>query len=611
MTTELGELRRGQVITTFGPGAIVDFRAPGKDGGPVSVVAAGLDQWDRAAPDAMLGASNEQSISEPRLQRLLKVKRFRLPPVVLRGDNGRYESADRLVGVRFPTWLFCADCHRLRRASAWGKPRSPWDPSRICTDCTRTRDAVVHALPARFVTICERGHLDEFPWDMWVQHRASCTKGGDLKLVGTGSGMRGLVLSCRGCGASRTMDGCFSPDALKHSPCRGQRPWLGDSEECGVTMRTVYRGASNVHFPVIVSALDVPPWSEDVFKKVPIVDWERIENQYTTDEERLQYISMTSLHTLVGLSSAEDLLAEVKARLSLLEGTTADSIRPDEHRAFLKGSASLKNRSFRVEDRPIASELTTYFSRIQSVTRLREVRVMRSFTRLVPPADWQDRPGASFARISREPREWLPAAEVNGEGIFLELEQKSLEQWENRECTKARAKLIRDAFEEDWRRRYGKDEPISLEVSPRFLLLHSLSHVLMRQLALESGYSSSSTRERLYVSTNEYGMCGLLLYTASSDADGTLGGLSRQAHPSRMLSLIVGGIRATEWCSNDPLCIQNVQSESEVMNGAACHSCLMSPETSCEQYNRLLDRWMLIGEPADRGVGFFSALLSL
>jgi hypothetical protein len=106
-------------------------------------------------------------------------------------------------------------------------------------------------------------------------------------------------------------------------------------------------------------------------------------------------------------------------------------------------------------------------------------------------------------------------------------------------------------------------------------------------------------------------MAGLLLYTATSDADGTMGGLSRQAEASRLLNLVMNGIRSMEWCSNDPLCIQSVQSTSEMTNGAACHACMMAPETSCERFNRLLDRWMLVGDPDDRAHGFFAPLLEL
>jgi len=376
-------------------------------------------------------------------------------------------------------------------------------------------------------------------------------------------------------------------------------------------MRTVYRGASNVHFPVLVSALDIPPWSDEIQKKIPPLDWHRLEHEYTTDEKRLQYIEIIGLHRTVGVDTAEALLAEIKTRLATLDATTADTIRPDEHRAFMKGGTGVGDREFKVEERDVPVELAPYIGRAQSATRLREVRAMCSFTRVTPPADWRERPGAHFAPIARRRKEWLPAAEISGEGVFLELRAEAVRDWESKPEVLARAESLRQAYEDDWHGRYGKDEPCPMCLSARFLLVHAFAHVLMRQLAVGSGYSSSSIRERLYVAADDYEMCGLLLYTASSDADGTLGGLSRQARPEHLLPLVVDGIRSMEWCSNDPLCIQDVQSESERTNGAACHACMMAPETGCEHFNRLLDRWMLVGAPGARHLGFFSSLLEL
>jgi hypothetical protein len=361
---------------------------------------------------------------------------------------------------------------------------------------------------------------------------------------------------------------------------------------------------------VLVSALDIPPWSEELQKKITALDWHRLQNK-KTDEERLAYIKEAEIHKALGFEDPGELLKEVNARLGLLEKTSPDSIRPDEHRAFIKGGTGKKDRAFKVEEREIPAELTPFLSRCMSATRLREVRAMKSFTRLVPSADWQDRPGVKFAAISREYRSWLPAAEVNGEGIFLELKSDAVKTWETKPEVIERTRLLRTAFELDWTNRYGKDEPCVLKVTGRYLLVHALSHVLMRQMAIDSGYSSSSIRERLYVSDEDYEMCGLLLYTASSDADGTLGGLSRLAFPDRLLSLVVNGIGSMEWCSNDPLCIQNIQSESEMTNGAACHACMMAPETGCERFNRLLDRWTLVGSLDNRASGFFSSLLEL
>ena len=272
MRNELGDVRRSQIITTHGPGAIIDFRAGGYGGAGISAVAAGLEEWDRWAPPPGLG--HPQTVYEPRLQKQLDVDGFRLPPVAPQVAPGVYRNnAGKLVGVRFPRWLQCPQCHIIRQSRYWTE--DPGDPALYCADCTEEAGGRnrVHVVPVRFIVVCERGHLDEFPWEWWVKHDEKCPLPGcrkDLKLEGSATaGLVGLILSCLGCGASRSMDGCFGPDAIP-GQCHGRRPWLGaDADEpCAADPRVVQRGASNIYFSAIESALDIPPWSDELQKKI-------------------------------------------------------------------------------------------------------------------------------------------------------------------------------------------------------------------------------------------------------------------------------------------------------------------------------------------------------
>lgn len=613
MALEIGEIRRSQVITTFGPGAIVDMRAQAKGGGPVSIVVAGIDEWDRSAQTGGKGIENAQVINEPRLQKLLNVKGFRLPPVVAKDEDGRYETSDRLVGVRFPTWLQCPSCHAIKRVKNWDRPpQATWDCSCFCAQCSDVKGDRIHVIPVRFIVICENGCLEDFPWDLWVGHKDGCQQRGHLVLRGTGAGMKGLMLSCPKCKAEQTMDGCFGQDALKkYGNCRGRRPWLGDEITCDRVPRTVYRGASNVHFPVLVSALDIPPWSDEIQHGIPPLDWQRLK-ECDGIEDRAKYIDVTKLHKRFNMTPL-DLAKEVTRRLKMLEDTNDDTIRPDEYRAFLNPQAG-SEREFRVEAQTVPPELAQYFQKILAVTRLREVRALRAFTRVVPPADWRDRgQQGRFAAISREKLDWLPATEIKGEGIFLEFNRPTLQAWETRDGSESspvvRAKQVDQGYRQEWSNRFP-GEPVPRTITPRLLLAHSFAHALMRQLAIESGYSESSLRERLYVALDAASdMAGVLIYTATPDADGTLGGLSRQASPDRILPMVVGAVRSMEWCSSDPLCIDGAMAFSDSQSKAACHSCMLGSETSCEEFNRLLDRATLVGTPSDRNAGFFSALL--
>jgi hypothetical protein len=132
----------------------------------------------------------------------------------------------------------------------------------------------------------------------------------------------------------------------------------------------------------------------------------------------------------------------------------------------------------------------------------------------------------------------------------------------------------------------------------------------MRQLTLDCGYSSTALRERLYVETGNSPMAGLLVYTATTDDDGTLGGLQREGDPVRIERTIRAAIGAQAWCSSDPLCIESMLTGEDGLSLAACHSCVLSPETSCEEFNRFLDRAMLVGIPSSAATGYFADMVA-
>ena len=219
-------------------------------------------------------------------------------------------------------------------------------------------------------------------------------------------------------------------------------------------------------------------------------------------------------------------------------------------------------------------------------------------------AGLDDAGDANVASLSISALEWLPAVEIRGEGIFLGLDTEAVRKWEQQEAVRQRAKDMDDAWEREWLERH--EQPPTWRITGQFVLIHTFAHALMRQLTLECGYSSSALRERLYARPAENEMAGLLIYTATSDADGTLGGLQRQGHASRLERTIFGALRAMEWCSSDPLCIHGMISGGDGLSKSACHACVLAPETACEHFNRFLDRAMLVGLPDNPEVGFFS-----
>jgi len=587
---DIGELRRSAPASTFGPGAIVDFR----DGDAlVSAVVTGLEEWDRNFPPA--GMANPQSVREERLERRLLKSGFRLPPVI---ENERERG--RLVAVRFPKWLQCPRCDTIASSDdpQWG--RDEGKSGLWCTHCTSGRHNV-WTVPVRFVVACEDGHLNDFPWHWWVGHKEDCENHkGPLKLKTRAAGLAGLVLSCGECDASKTMEDAFAEHSVRGFTCAGKRPWLPVVDErCARPIRVMQRGATNLYYPVDRSALSIPPWSSGLVEALGVF-WSPITN-ITDANQRKVFIE----NSAVALKEAMDQLGldlsglcqAVESHIILGAADVDEDLRPEEYRQFVFGT-NLPDQHFECRREEVPIRLQRWFSTLARVPRLREVRALTGFTRIHEPGSRGDQ---TVAQISAQSLSWLPAVEVRGEGIFLALEQDTLSEWENSSSVRDRSEYL----EETWA---SGGEP-GQQPDSRFLLIHTLAHALMCQLTLECGYSSAALRERLYVSSGSDGMAGLLIYTSASDADGTLGGLQRQGLPHAFERTLVAGIKAMEWCSSDPLCIEGILATAEDESGAVCHACAMAPETSCEKFNRRLDRATLVGTPAHADIGFFRDLI--
>jgi len=603
---ELGKVRRSMVLMNYGPGAIIDFRA-GRRGAPVSIVAAGLEEWDSRA--SAKGLAHPQTIYEPRLQKKLSVDGFRLPPVV--PDDERDDHNDVLVGARFPVWLQCPSCNTLNEARQWAS--DPGDPARYCANCSagRAADQRVHAVPVRFVTACQHGHLDDFPWHYWVQHRDGCGHRGELRLESKGAGLGGLVLSCPACGQSRSMERIFKADALAALRCRGRRPWLaGADEACELKPVVLQRGASNLYFPQVVSALDIPPWSDHV-QKVLGQYWQPILNIENTGQ-RADFLR--TIWTLLAIEdmTLDELIATVEHRIRAINEPERQNLRWDEYQQFC-ASTGAYDREFEIRESEVPEILGELVSRLVRAVRLREVRSITSFTRIEPPggriAVNDGRPEIRPAMLSMNRKNWLPAIEVRGEGIFVELSPDQIRSWEQRDAVMNRVRKLVPTLRASNALALPESDEIDESLAARFMMIHTLAHILMKQLSLECGYSSASLRERLFVGKAPHDMCAVLIYTASSDSDGTLGGLQRQGESARFTDLFVQAIRGSEWCSSDPLCIEGVSAATEATSLAACHSCVLAPETSCEEYNRFLDRGLVVGTPDEPDLGYFRSLL--
>ena len=618
-----GTVSRSQLVGVFGVGSLYDLRIYSSSGQWVtSVTIGGLDYWN---PDEMT------VIRERALEHALQTDHFIQPlPSEERSSRG-INTAGAVPTFRFPLWLVCSECARLGRIDREfrvrnGKPQ--------CADSSCRGNGV----PVRLVATCfdpnladattdmHPGHLEDFPWHWWAHSRAAVTLCNPdrptLRLSGRGesAGLSGLRVECldpkcRTESVGRTLEGVFSKDAFARQPCSGGRPWLKDHEQCGRGIRALMRGASNVYFPVVASAISIPPNSTACLNEVGRI-WRRTIRPHLAPDgsdsaERFvtpaknaspvlrkftdqQVLEAISLH-LRGPNDGSEDLPKTEEEQRAIERTAIVEGRSDEDAwgASIFQADPVPREELLAADKDAAR----FIDRVVLINRLREVRVLRGFQRLARGIT-KDSYSSECAPVSRARKKWLPAVEVHGEGIYVELDPAAVIHWAASELVKARYALFRRHL----------PGPLK-DVSPEFVLIHTLAHLLIVQLSLDCGYSSASLRERLYVREGSEGTpwYGLMIFTATASSDGTLGGLVRQGRPDLLLKTLRTALENAEWCSSDPLCIESEGQGMDAMNLAACHSCCVISETSCEHRNLLLDRALVVGTPDDPGVGFFRA----
>ena len=581
---KVGKLRPSQVVTQHGPGAVVDLPE-------LSVIVAGINHWNVSADDRVL---------EPRLERFLKKRALYRPPQPAQGKSRGLPS------FIFPEWLVCPRCRKLAPYTDFTMQKW-WGGAEFKCISDEKSHGASHpvAFPARFMVACPNGHLDDFPWWSWVHDgNTPCT--GPLELIDDGrTGVTSdLRVKCSKCNASQSLGRAFEPGA--HGSCSGRRPWIGpkDYEACDQQAKTILRGASNAYFSIIASALSIPPWSDPI--QIEITPYREVIG-HAEDLEKLKLgveHSFYKLGDLLDRYSIEEIWKAFRA-----ETEAEEDLRRKEWEAFRHPEASHdKKTEFEIHNRVVPSRYQGPIARVIAASRLREVRALRGFTRIESQAELGEVTDieelkVAVAKLGLKENDWLPGIDLRGEGVFLELDEATLAGWEAKEAVVAGGKVLEGRYA-SWRNERGDGErPFP---GMRYVLLHTLAHVLIRQLSLDCGYSSSSLRERIYCAGPEDPMSGILIYTATSDSDGSLGGLVDQAVPDRLGPILMDGLRNAAFCAQDPLCGLAEMGGAAHLNGAACHSCLLLAETSCEYGNRLLDRSVLVETLGSRGLEFLT-----
>ncbi len=595
-------VRSSQLFGPWGVGAIIPF--PNDE----SLMIAGLDRWRYRKEESFV-------VNDDRLRRRLGVSELRLPP------DFRLRSSDRenfnlsVPAVRFPTWLYCPYCGTMKKTTYYASVSYcegyPWKKGRTCNPKANFKRTLI---PERFVVLCTEGHIDGFPVAEWVHYGSGKSYNPATCVLRRNTGSASTLLSgisyeCS-CGAKKTMAGAKNENALKRIgyTCSGSMPWLGvvgEENGCGMEVKVELRGASNVWYPDTRSSIFIP---KDL--NTP----ERINQILNEYEDRVRAkllndkIDKDFIRAIAKIEeyNEEELIEAFNNRLFEVKNDkeeTEAEFRLSEYKVLSKsfGDDTSEFYSINIKIEKYSKEIRPFFSSISLIPKLKETRAFVGFSRIYPP-------DAKISEMKRKLRlgseDWLPAMVVYGEGIFFEFNSQKLKEWAKSSEIINRAKKIDNSLGKSM---YKLDGP----VNPEYLLIHTFSHLLINQLIFESGYSSASIRERIYCEKidNKTDMYGLLLYTASGDTEGSLGGLVRQGEPGRIENIILAAIKNAEWCSSDPICIMSSGQGPDSCNLAACYNCALVSETSCESGNILLDRGMVVGTYAGKQKGFFDSIV--
>lgn len=598
-----------QFLSTYGPGAMLDLPDH-------AVIMSGLDDWPGSDQEA-------RTIHEVRLSRLIRQalpERFSSPPRLMTPPpHDTAARTRRPVPVRiFPQW-FVANV--LPEGAQDGTARETVRPM-IEYDSVSEKGprgmqhkfpgsaAKVGLNPVRFVASCPNGHLEDIDWRRAVHRRSGgrdCRQALFWVESGVSADPDAIRIRCA-CGAQVSLAELHIEGFL--GTCTANHPWLNPrrqrGDECGEAQRLLARSATNAYFPQTISLISLPAQA-DALTDLLEGNWTTISRFLETPGRagvvrtllapRLDYADDDEIDRAIDRIAAGD-AADAPSddpRVDEFErlGARQGAIGQDGVGSPLYGER-LPRRN--VEQSAVAVKL---IDEIVRVHRLREVACLYGFTRLEPApnaleSELEDISLATeSAKLARD-ADWLPAVERFGEGVFLRFAPDAIIDWVQRARDTGRLEALRRGEEADARkfRRPVKHQGAA------YWALHSLSHALMSDLSLLSGYPLSSLKERIYASaegaTRRY---GLLIYTATAGGQGTLGGLSRAA--SLVPELLDAMAARLEVCSNDPVCRDHrpgAAHDDRPLQGAACHACLLVPETSCEARNGRLDRELLVNE---------------
>jgi hypothetical protein len=547
-----------------------------------------------------------------RVRSALDIKQILREPPVAREIKHGVPDGVCVPATRFPFWMRCPHCGKLHY-----KPWRAQNDDRPRCDC----DSHPFLEQVAWVLVDPAGYLSDVPW-RYLAHRdtrkpeqAQCKVRDGLHLEER-RGRR--ILRCAACGAQYEFRGdeqmpfgasSMQPWVRDIAPARtneAQSPTAEDNDDARHLAKTLPVNDVRVYWPVGERVLVIPP--ESRLRQGTVVDrlFRNSGERARIDNAASPLARKSVLRTLATdyrctIQDIEAALAKIEQGYPLYgQRFTPGMLCESEYQAFLEPLPDQRDdEDFVTRDRsadwhalcqnlkPGLRAEAAPVRHLIRVDRLKAIQVFRGFQRMQESMQVKVTVPADLVGES----DWLPAIQLYGEGIFIALEETLLSRWEENAAVRARTERLKPRFQQS-----GREQPNPL--TARFLLLHTLSHLLIRQLEAEGGYPAASLSERIYCADKSVMMAGILIYVAVPDLAGSLGGLAELAEPRRFLGILVKALEHARWCAFDPVCGEHEGQGPGLLNRAACHACVLVPEPACDYGNTLLDRVFVKGDAA-------------
>jgi hypothetical protein len=603
MKSKLTPVRLSHLCGSQGPGSIV------KNVEGLSVVIKDIRYWASTSQIEKL----EALYNVRRVKECLSIYAdLKMPPVAQEDEHGEIKGVT-IPSIVFPNYAVCNKCNKLHL--------NPWNASNNFSGKVYCQNQNCHSkyplIQGGWCNISEYDQLSEVDWSSICHSDAKDPR--QKKCKSTNLQLKKSKIKCSVCKSESNYIN------RKNTKMITDQPWLNTLMEDTNTYKEaednkkpqpmikrqlVEVNNPQVYMPVLVDGLVIPPESNNQ-------NHENLIEELSQKSLLVKELASKKLPSLVRDMNIRKAAAEFNCSIEDIKNAVESLNKPaiteeeslgiegnmlvEEYQALITPAHFPKGADF------ITTHLTRYFKSLEvtdslspfkkmintivSVDRLRKINILQGITRLEVSNNDDGEEGQIKSITSPDivgQSTWLPAVELFGEGLFFTIEEGVLETWESLPSVTERAEEIKDRLD-------NSDHFIDQSpVDARFILLHTLAHLIIRELELICGYPASSLEERIY-SSREKGMQGVLIYTAVADINGSLGGLMEQAEPKRFLALLDGAFKHADWCSLDPICSEHKAQGPSGLNKAACHACSLLPETSCKYGNTLLDRVFIRG----------------